>query len=190
MSKDIGDDNEEMLLQFTESYEEFEPTKKEVKIGKRIIEVRHEYDKATQIFNLSEMHGQFVDVVSAYKKVNIDEVITIFFSITVKIKLKQLSQLLVFVGTDGKYQKVLILQAAIMSIAMSMILYSTSYIFATPDYYCGYELFLYLLVIIFIFLDLIISKQINVQKKNIAVIQIEILIILFILTMGGQKITV
>ena len=40
-------------------------------------------------------------------------------------------------GAEGRYQYFLVFQASLMSMVMSMILYSTSFILADPDFYCG-----------------------------------------------------
>jgi MFS family permease len=69
------------------------------------------------IFNLSELTGQYEDVVHQFKELNIDKMIN-------------------FVGSEGRYQWTIIILASVMSIMMSTVLYSTSFLLADPDFKC------------------------------------------------------
>ena len=63
------------------------------------------------------MTGQYEDVVHQFKELNIDKMIH-------------------FVGSEGRYQWTIIILASVMSILMSTILYSTSFLLADPDFKC------------------------------------------------------
>jgi hypothetical protein len=88
------------------------------KIGKQVMKIRRPQDTHTNIFNVSELMGHPADVKDAFDDLDMDEIIE-------------------FVGAEGKYQYMLIGQAALLSIVMSMILYAASYLLASPDFYCG-----------------------------------------------------
>ena len=99
---------------------EAQPKKKDsgYKIGKQVMKIRRPEDTHTNIFNVSELHGHPADVKDAFDELDMDEIID-------------------FVGAEGKYQYILIAQAALLSIVMSMILYAASFLLASPDFYCG-----------------------------------------------------
>jgi hypothetical protein len=88
------------------------------KIGKQVMKIRRPEDTHTNIFNVSELIGHPADVKDAFDDLDMDEIID-------------------FVGAEGKYQYMLIGQAALLSVVMSMILYAASYLLASPDFYCG-----------------------------------------------------
>lgn len=88
------------------------------KIGKQVMKIRRPEDTHTNIFNVSELIGTPADVKDAFDDLDMDEIID-------------------FVGAEGKYQYMLIGQAALLSVVMSMILYAASYLLASPDFYCG-----------------------------------------------------
>ena len=88
------------------------------KIGKQVMKIRRPENDHTQIINVSELHGHDADVKDAFEDLDMDEIID-------------------YVGAEGKYQYILIGQAALLSVVMSMILYAASYLLASPDFYCG-----------------------------------------------------
>ena len=48
---------------------------KKGKIGQRLFKIKREFDTHTNIFNLSELHGQLEEVVDNFKAMDMDEVI-------------------------------------------------------------------------------------------------------------------
>ena len=93
-------------------------SKKTLNIGRRVIKMKDVGDTHTNILHLSKIHGEIARLAEGYLTLDMDDMID-------------------FVGAEGRYQYFIIFQAAVMSISMAMILYSTSFILADPDFYCA-----------------------------------------------------
>lgn len=86
-------------------------------IGTKRARIKKIGDPNTMVFNVSELVGEFGDVTEKYEELNVDK-------------------MLEYVGHEGRYQYMMIAQASIMSIVMSMTLYASSYLLAGPDFKC------------------------------------------------------
>jgi MFS family permease len=93
-------------------------SQKTLNIGRRVIKMKDVGDTHTNILHLSKIHGEIARLADGYLTLDMDQMID-------------------FVGAEGRYQYFIIFQAAVMSISMAMILYSTSFILADPDFFCS-----------------------------------------------------
>lgn len=87
------------------------------KIGTKILKIKGEGDPKTQTLFIRKLQGKFENIQEEYLDIDMDNLIE-------------------FIGTEGKYQYSLIILVSIMSIVMSMVQYSTSYVLADPDFKC------------------------------------------------------
>jgi hypothetical protein len=75
--------------------------------------------RRTQIFFfLTSINRAISDLAEGYLSLDIDALID-------------------YVGTEGRYQYFLVYIASLMSMVMSMILYSSNFIIVDPDFYCN-----------------------------------------------------
>ena len=74
-------------------------------------------DTHTNVYNMSELIGQEQETAKSFIEMNLDKVID-------------------FVGAESNYQNRLTVQACMMSVVMSMILYSQSFLITTPEFQC------------------------------------------------------
>jgi hypothetical protein len=75
-------------------------------------------DTHTNIFNISELHGEEASKIKRYENIDVDQMID-------------------YIGSEGKYQYSVIAQASLMAVVMSMILYASSYLLSDPSYDCS-----------------------------------------------------
>ena len=79
--------------------------------------MRQQYDSKTWEFFVSQVHGKYEGLVKKLHDIDVDI-------------------LLNFVKSEGKYQYLIVLLASVMAIAMSMGMYSSSFLLADPTFKC------------------------------------------------------
>ena len=96
----LADENQDNRVSY-EYPEQVKPSLREkvseIKIGKKVVKCRFLDDTHTNIYGISTLQGDMAQNIERYAELNVDN-------------------MLHYVGTEGRYQKTLILQAACMAL--------------------------------------------------------------------------
>ena len=82
-----------------------------------MFKIRRPEDTHTFVFNQSELVGGYKEFLDKYMEIDLDSLINM-------------------IGTQGRYHYILILLMSIMAITSATILYSSSFLFADPNFTC------------------------------------------------------